>query len=280
MEAPPSDNINAPKPNQSYIPSDTGGSPSGQTNEPQVSSNNDSEPTEKKNSLPSAVDDFGYSVNGDSTLFGIDAKSNDFDPDGDEINIVSASSVNAEVKINPDGTLDYKPKEGFQGSDRIYYKISDGKGGIAEGRVHIKVKPKPKPSLENNNPEKKIAPETNDAHENPQNDNKNQNDKNEPKTENKEDSSFFGLPFKNPFSSERIEPGKDKVKETVKKSKDMFKETVSEIKQEIKDFGCKFVYEKYIIEKKIPKTYPASHNWNNWSSFDIKQYEDLILGCK
>ena len=280
MEAPQPDNIYAPKPNQSYTPSDTGGSSSGQTDEPQVSSNNNSEPKAKKNSLPSAVDDFGYSVNGGSTLFGIDAKSNDFDPDGDEISIISASSENAEVKINPDGTFDYKPKEGFQGSDKIYYKISDGKGGTAEGRVHIEVKPSPESSPENDAPDKQTAPETEDAQVNPQNDGKNQSDKNEPKTENKKGSSFFGLPFKNPFSSESIEPAKEKVKATVKKSKDIYKETVKEIKQEIKEFGCKFVYEKYIIEKKVPKSYPSSHNWNNWSSFDIKQYEDLILGCK
>ena len=275
-----SDIVNKPNPNQIYAPSDNNGQSSDQDSKPQVSSSNNSEPTTKKNSLPSAVDDFGYSVNGESTLFKIDAKSNDFDPDGDEISIISASSANAEVKINPDGTLDYKPKEGFQGSDRIYYKISDGKGGTAEGRVHIDVKPKPESSPANNTPDKQTAPETNNAQENSQNDDKNQNDKNEPKTEKKEDSSFFGLPFKNPFSSDRIEPAKEKVKETVKKSKDIYKETVKEIKQEIKDFGCKFVYEKYIIEKKVPKTYPASHNWNNWSSFDIKQYEDLILGCK
>ena len=280
MEAPQPDNINAPKPNQSYTPPDTGGSSSGQTDESQVSSNNNSEPKAKKNSLPSAVDDFGYSVNGDSTLFGIDAKSNDFDPDGDEINIISASSTNAKVIINPDGTLDYKPKEGFQGSDRVYYKISDGKGGTAEGRVHIEVKPRPESSPENNTSDKQTGPETSDAQENSQNDENNQSESGEPKSENEESSSFFGLPFKNPFSSQRLEPAKEKVKETVKKSKDIYKETVKEIKQEIKDFGCKFVYEKYIIEKKVPKTYPSSHNWNNWSSFDIKQYEDLILGCK
>ena len=36
MEAPQPDNINAPKPNQSYTPPDTGGSSSGQTDESQV----------------------------------------------------------------------------------------------------------------------------------------------------------------------------------------------------------------------------------------------------
>jgi len=268
-------------PANGYNSSQSNGSTSNQEKKFIPPESQSSEPESKSNNIPSAVDDFGYSVNSGNTLFGIDAKANDSDPDGDEISIISASSENADVKINPDGTLDYKPKEGFQGSDRIYYKISDGKGGTAEGRVHIEVKPSPASSPENNNPDKQSTPETEDAQVNPQNDGKNQSDSsNEPKAKNEEDSSFFGLPFKNPFSSERMEPAKEEVKETIKKSKDIYKETVKEIKQEIKDFGCKFVYEKYIIEKKVPKSYPSSHNWNNWSSFDIKQYEDLILGCK
>lgn len=61
---------------------------------------------------------------------------------------------------------------------------------------------------------------------------------------------------------------------------DIYKKTSNDIKKEIKKFGCQFVYQKYIIEKKIPKSYPSSHNWNEWSLFDIKKYQDLIYKCR
>lgn len=52
------------------------------------------------------------------------------------------------------------------------------------------------------------------------------------------------------------------------------------INNEIKDFGCEFVYKKYIVEKQIPKLYSSLYNWNGWSSFDITKYEDLFKQCK
>jgi len=256
-----SDNSNT---NKIYLPKNTA-YPSDQLNEPLEKM--------KKNSLPNAVDDFGYSVNEGSSLSGIKAKLNDFDPDGDEIIMVSATSENAEVKINPDGSLNYYPKIGFQGSDRIFYKISDGKGGFAEGRVHIDVKPIPLSSSLDKTKSNKSATELNDVQHNSKKNN-------ESEIKNQDDFSFFGVPFRNPFSSENINTSKTKDKELIKKTKDLYKETVKEIKEEMKNFGCNFVYQKYIIEKKVPRSYPSNHNWNNWSSFDIKQYEDLILGCK
>jgi len=54
----------------------------------------------------------------------------------------------------------------------------------------------------------------------------------------------------------------------------------NEIRDEIRKLGCIYVYNKYFIDKKVPKSYPSGHNWNNWSRFDIKEFENLIWECK
>jgi hypothetical protein len=54
----------------------------------------------------------------------------------------------------------------------------------------------------------------------------------------------------------------------------------NEIRNEIRKLGCIYVYNKYFIEKKVPKSYPSGHDWNNWSRFDIKEFENLIWECK
>ena len=53
-----------------------------------------------------------------------------------------------------------------------------------------------------------------------------------------------------------------------------------EIRGEIGKLGCDFVYNKYIIKKEVPKSYPEEHNWNNFSTFDIQDFESLIFECK
>ena len=53
-----------------------------------------------------------------------------------------------------------------------------------------------------------------------------------------------------------------------------------EIKNEIRSFGCDYVYHKYVVQKEVPKSYPTSHNWNNLSKFDIKDFENLIWECR
>jgi|SaaInlStandDraft_7_1057024.scaffolds.fasta_scaffold32175_3 hypothetical protein len=73
---------------------------------------------------------------------------------------------------------------------------------------------------------------------------------------------------------------KKQTQDAANKTLEVYKKVSDEIKGEIKKLGCEFVYKKYITEKKIPKSYSSKHNWNNWSSFDIKLYEDLIFGCK
>jgi hypothetical protein len=60
----------------------------------------------------------------------------------------------------------------------------------------------------------------------------------------------------------------------------LHKRIEKEIRQEIRKLGCNYVYNKYITEKKVPKSYTSSHNWNIWSKFDIKQFETMIRECK
>ena len=54
----------------------------------------------------------------------------------------------------------------------------------------------------------------------------------------------------------------------------------NEIRNEIRKLGCIYVYNKYFIEKKVPKSYPSRHNWNDWSKFDINVFENLVWECK
>ncbi len=51
------------------------------------------------------------------------------------------------------------------------------------------------------------------------------------------------------------------------------------LKNEIDRFGCKFVHEKYIIKRTIPKFYNSQHNWNKPSKFNIKDFESVIINC-
>ncbi|MDZ7784704.1 MAG: Ig-like domain-containing protein [Halioglobus sp.] len=70
---------------------------------------------------------------------------NDFDPDGDEINIVidgteltgsqSASFVtanNASVTVNNDGSFDYTANSGFEGEDTFTYRLRDSDGNLSD----------------------------------------------------------------------------------------------------------------------------------------------------
>jgi len=207
------------------------------------------------NNSPSANNDNGFVTNNETPLDNMNILSNDFDPDGDPLTIENAIAANGKLDINPDGTLRYKPKPGFQGTDTITYKINDGKGGSDSAVVEIIVK--------NNTSEESLN-------------GKNSSLESATSKKKQEQESFFKFPFK--FGD--IDQTKKKIKDAAHIPKNAYKSAMKEIKSEIKDLGCKFVYQKYIIEKKVPASYSKTHNWNNWSSFDITQFEDLILKCK
>jgi VCBS repeat-containing protein len=63
----------------------------------------------------------------------------DSDPDGDALEVVSASAGNGTVIVNADGSLTYRPNANFNGTDRITYVISDGNGGTAQATVVVSV---------------------------------------------------------------------------------------------------------------------------------------------
>ncbi len=65
---------------------------------------------------------------------------NDSDPDGDALQIISASAVQGTVSITSDQKIKYSPKAGFAGSDVVSYQIRDGLGGEASAQVTLTIK--------------------------------------------------------------------------------------------------------------------------------------------
>ncbi|MBQ4875794.1 tandem-95 repeat protein [Pseudoalteromonas luteoviolacea] len=69
----------------------------------------------------------------------IDVLSNDTDPDGDVLTLVSAQANHGKATINSDGTLSYEPLLGFTGEDVVTYVVKDDKGATSEGIVKVSV---------------------------------------------------------------------------------------------------------------------------------------------
>ncbi len=99
------------------------------------------------NPAPQANNDGGAGV--EDTPITLDVISNDQDPDGDDINVVSASANNGTVIINPDNTLTYTPNPNFSGPDVITYTISDGEGGTDSAVFNIFVNEQNDPPIAN-----------------------------------------------------------------------------------------------------------------------------------
>ncbi|MEW6604296.1 MAG: Ig-like domain-containing protein [Thermoproteota archaeon] len=69
-----------------------------------------------------------------------DVLSNDFDPEGDPIEIISVSTPgHGTAEINSDDTIIYTPDEELVGQDWFTYTISDGNGGTATAQVTVTV---------------------------------------------------------------------------------------------------------------------------------------------
>jgi hypothetical protein len=75
---------------------------------------------------------------------------NDSDVDGNPLSIVSASSPNGTVTINPDGTISFVPDPNFNGPTTITYQISDGQGGFATATISVNVTPVNDPPVARN----------------------------------------------------------------------------------------------------------------------------------
>jgi hypothetical protein len=78
---------------------------------------------------------------GKNLTVSISVLNNDTDVDGDSLTIVGVTQAeNGSVNITSGGkTLSYKPRNGFSGTDRFSYTVSDGKGGIATATVTVNV---------------------------------------------------------------------------------------------------------------------------------------------
>ncbi|MCS6153776.1 DUF4347 domain-containing protein [Shewanella baltica] len=89
------------------------------------------------NTAPTTVND--SAATDDRTSLLLDVLSNDSDPDGNALTLVSATAQQGTVSIETN-KLRYIPKTGFDGVDTVSYRISDGLGGEATGQVLITVK--------------------------------------------------------------------------------------------------------------------------------------------
>ncbi|MDD2385047.1 MAG: retention module-containing protein [Sulfurospirillaceae bacterium] len=94
------------------------------------------------NDAPDAVDDGAeepFTTDEGMMLANINVLGNDTDPENDPLHVTDASSANGTVTINPDGTLNFTPTDGFSGDTTISYTISDGNGGEDTATVFITV---------------------------------------------------------------------------------------------------------------------------------------------
>ena len=84
--------------------------------------------TGPSNTPPNAINDSGYTVNEDAAITGaVSVLSNDTDGNGDQLTAVLENDVtNGTLTLNADGTFDYTPNAGFNGTDSFTYFANDG----------------------------------------------------------------------------------------------------------------------------------------------------------
>ncbi len=81
--------------------------------------------TAAPNSAPVANDDSTITSKGSSVTIAV--LGNDYDPDGDELKVVSVTQgAKGSVSINADGTVSYAAAKNFNSTDSFSYTISDG----------------------------------------------------------------------------------------------------------------------------------------------------------
>jgi Ca2+-binding RTX toxin-like protein len=100
--------------------------------------------TRLANTAPEAAADGYFSVlNGQVlTLTTAQLLRNDFDPDGDGLQLVWVDGgAHGAAEIDANGQVIYRPAVGFSGPTQITYTISDGRGGFATGVVDLRVRP-------------------------------------------------------------------------------------------------------------------------------------------
>ncbi|WP_394148224.1 Ig-like domain-containing protein [Shewanella atlantica] len=89
------------------------------------------------NQAPVAIDDNAEVLQGEQVA--INVLTNDYDPDGDDIGVISAAAQNGTLEIGADGIITYISDISFSGNDSITYVIEDAFGQKAEAVIHIEV---------------------------------------------------------------------------------------------------------------------------------------------
>jgi Ca2+-binding RTX toxin-like protein len=77
----------------------------------------------------------------------VNVLANDFDPDGDPLQLVSGSpaAAHGSVSCAATGLCTYTPAAGYSGPDAFTYVVSDGRGGVVPGAVTVSVAATPPP---------------------------------------------------------------------------------------------------------------------------------------
>ncbi|MGB0322823.1 MAG: Ig-like domain-containing protein, partial [Luminiphilus sp.] len=89
------------------------------------------------NTAPRALPDGPFTIALEETQITFNVLTNDVDPDGDPIELLNASADDGRISAKPDGTIVYTKPSAFDGSDTIRYTITDGKGGIGNGKATV-----------------------------------------------------------------------------------------------------------------------------------------------
>ena len=92
------------------------------------------------NDPPVAGDDSDNTTNEDNPIT-IQVLSNDIDPDGDSLNVASATSPANGTVTNNGNNVTYTPDPNFNGTDTFNYTVEDGNGGTDTATVTITVDP-------------------------------------------------------------------------------------------------------------------------------------------
>jgi len=109
------------------------------------------EPIVVPNTDPSVENDTAELEQGEVAV--IDVLANDSDADGDVLTLQSVGDASGGSTQIVDGRVVYTPDDGFSGADSFSYVVTDGEGGLVEGRVDLVVaeaepEPEPEPTPE------------------------------------------------------------------------------------------------------------------------------------
>jgi Bacterial Ig domain len=90
------------------------------------------------NKRPVAIDD-AVSVLKDSGPVTITVLSNDYDPEGGPLELVSAFAALGTAVAEPDNTVSYTPPSGVSGFDTVIYEIADDLGQLRAAQINVTI---------------------------------------------------------------------------------------------------------------------------------------------